>query len=154
MEIINSLPTFEDALGDVRLEKRASEALYQLVKGRNSSILGITSNRAEQVGFYRLLENEKFSEEAIVTTLMSRCSELVSDRHVLCINDTTEFNFEAQRGRIRERSGLGPTSKKGILGFMLHPGLVLDAESGHPLGYSYCKIWNREIGRASCRERV
>jgi hypothetical protein len=144
------MPTFEGALGDVRLEKRAHDALYQIIKGRNSSILGITSSRREQVGFYRLLENDRFSEEAIVATLMSKCSELVSGRHVLCINDTTEFNFESQRGRIRQGSGFGPTGKNAILGFFMHPCLALDAESGHPLGYSYCKIWNREQDTPDC----
>lgn len=153
MEVINSLPDFKGALGDARLEKRASDALRQIVRGRNSSIKAISSNRAEQVGVYRLLENDLFSEDAIIATLMSKCSELVSDRNVLCFNDTTEFNFERQRGRIREGSGLGPTGKKDILGFFMHPCLVLDADNGHPLGYSYCKTWNREPGGPDRIER-
>lgn len=138
------MPDFKGALGDPRLEKRAEKALYQIVRSRSSSIRGISSTRAEQIGFYRLLENDAFSEDAIVASLMSKCSELVSGRDVLCINDTTEFNFESQRGRIKQGSGFGPTGKKEILGFFLHPCLVLDAHHGHPLGYSYCKIWNRE----------
>jgi len=144
MEIINSMPDFKGSLGSRRLEKRAEKALYQIVRSRNSSIRGITSTRADQIGFYRLLENDTFSEEAIVASLMSKCSELVSGRNVLCINDTTEFNFEGQRGRIKAGSGFGPTGKKEILGFFLHPCLVLDAQNGYPLGYSYCRIWNRE----------
>lgn len=153
MEIIDSFPTFEGALGDPRLEKRAVEALHQIVRSRNSSIRAITSTRAEQVAFYRLLDNDAFSEEAIIATLMSKCSELVSGRDVLCIQDTTEFNFERQRGRIRPGSGFGPTGKKEILGFFLHPCLVLDANQGHPLGYSYSKVWHREQDRPNTAER-
>jgi len=142
--MINSMPDFKGAIGDRRLEKRAEKALYQIVRSRNSSIRAISSTRADQVGFYRLLENDMFSEDAIVASLMSKCSESVLGREVLCINDTTEFNFEGQRSRIKQGSGFGPTGKKEILGFFLHPCLVLDAHHGHPLGYSYCKIWNRE----------
>jgi hypothetical protein len=144
VELINSFPDFSGSFGDKRIEKRAAQALQKLTMGRHSSLRQITENNAEQKSFYRLFNNESFSEERIEQSIVKRCAELCKGRHVLCIQDTTEFNLSGQRGRVKPQSGLGKTSKNDVLGFMLHSSLVVDANKGNALGYSYIKTWERK----------
>lgn len=143
VELINSFPDFSSSFDDERINKRAKQALYQLLKGRNSSIRQITENKAEQKGFYRLLHNENFSEQKIEASIVNRCGELSAGRHVLCLTDSSEFNLESNRGRIKSGSGVGKTTKEGILGFMLHGCLVVDADRSTALGYSSIEMWHR-----------
>ena len=145
VELINSFPDFSGMFGDKRLEKRAGQALQKLTMGRNSSLRQITQSNAEQKSFYRLFNNESFSEEKIEQSIVKRCSNLCTGRHVLCIQDTTEFNLSAQQGRIKPQSGLGKTSNDNVLGFMLHSCLVVDANRQSALGYSYIKAWERKL---------
>lgn len=152
-EPINSNPDFKGAFGDKRIEKRAADALRKLTTGRNSSLRQITESEAEQKSFYRLFNNESFSEPAIEKSIVERCRTLSSGRHLLCIQDTTEFNFSSKQGRIKPKSGLGTTSRDDILGFMLHSSLVVDANSSHALGYSYIKTWERQIDTPGKHER-
>lgn len=142
-ERINSFPDFSDSFGDNRIGKRANQALHQLLQGRNSSIRQISQNPADQKGFYRLMHNENFSEEKIEASIVKRCGELCKGRHVICLEDSSEFNEESHRGRIKADSGVGKTTKKGILGFMLHACLVIDADRSTALGYSYINLWHR-----------
>ncbi len=143
-ERINSLPDFSGSFGDKRIEARAREVLNRLVLSRSSSIQRISASQAQRKAFYRLLENEKFSEENIEKSIVKRCSDLCHGRHVLCIQDTSEINLESHRGRLKPGSGAGKTTKAGILGFFLHPCFVTDAEKGTALGYSYVDVWHRQ----------
>jgi len=153
VELINSFPDFKGSFGDKRIEKRATQALHKLTRGRNSSIRQVTESDAEQKSFYRLFNNEKFNEKAIEQSIVNRCGQLCKDRHVLCIQDTTEFNLSGQQGRVKAASGLGKTTKEGILGFMLHSSLVIDANVGSALGYSYIKAWERKEDTADRHTR-
>lgn len=153
VELINSFPDFNGSFGDKRIEKRAAQALQKLTTGRSSSLRQVTESDAEQKSFYRLFNNISFSEQGIEQSIVKRCSELCKDRHVLCIQDTTEFNLTRQRGRIKAKSGLGKTAKDDILGFMLHSSLVVDANGGSALGYSYIKTWERKEDGPNRHER-
>lgn len=143
IECINSFPDFSGSFDDERLDRRANQALNQLVRGRNSSIRQVTRSKAEQKAFYRLLHHTKFSEQNIEAAIVKRCGELSVGRHVLCLTDSSEFNLESHRGRLKPDSGVGKTTKKGILGFMLHGSFVVDAHQGTALGYSSIELWHR-----------
>ena len=153
MERIKLQANFEGAFGDKRIDDRANAILGRLVLGRDSSIQKISGNSAERKAFYRLLDNEKFSEENIEKSIIKRSGELCDGRHVLCIQDTSEINLEAHRGRIKPGSGVGRTAKGGILGFLLHPCLVVDAGQGTALGYSYINVWHRHDDGMNRHER-
>lgn len=144
-ELINSFPDFAGSFGDKRIEKRATQVLQKLTLGRSSSLRQISQNDAEQKSFYRLFNNESFSEQAIEQSIVKRCGQLCQDRHLLLILDTTEFNLSGQRGRVKAQSGLGKTAKEDVLGFMLHSSFVIDANVGSALGYSYIKAWERKL---------
>ena len=153
VELINSFPDFNGSFGDKRIDKRAAQALQKLTTGRSSSLRQVTESEAEQKSFYRLFNNESFSEQGIEQSIVKRCGQLCKDRHVLCIQDTTEFNLSGQRGRVKANSGLGKTAKNDVLGFMLHSSLVVDAICGSALGYSYIKTWERKEDTPNRHER-
>lgn len=153
VELLNSFPDFSGSFGDKRLEKRAASVLSKLVTGRNSSIRKVSGTAAEQKAFYRLLDNPRFSEEGIERSMIQRCSELCTDRHVLCIQDSSEVNLSAHQGRLQPDSGVGRTAKAGMLGFMLHACLVVDADKQSALGYSYAHTWHRPLQGPDRHER-
>ncbi len=153
IELINTFPDFNGSFGDKRIDRRASQALSKLTLGRSSSVRQVTENEAEQKSFYRLFNNESFSEQAIEESIVKRCGELCKDRHLLCIQDTTEFNLSSHKGRVKAKTGLGKTTKEDVLGFMLHSSLVIDAQVGSALGYSYIKAWDRKEDAPDRHER-
>lgn len=153
VELINSFPNFDGQFGDKRIAKRANQLLSTLTLGRSSSIRHITKTDAEQKSFYRLFNNESFSEEAIEDCIINRCGELSAGRHLLCIQDTTEFNLSKQAGRIQSGTGLGKTTKAGILGFMMHSSIVVDANKHTALGFSYIHVWDRKEDSLDRHER-
>lgn len=153
VELINSFPDFKGSFGDKRIDRKASEVLQKLTSGRNSSLRQVTESDAEQKSFYRLFNNENFSEQAIEQSIVKRCGELCKGRNVLCIQDTTEFNLSGHRGRVKSESGLGKTTKEGVLGFLLHSSFVVDASAGSALGYSFIKTWERKEDTPDRHER-
>lgn len=153
IERINSFPDFSGSFGDKRISKRADQALNSLTQGRNSSLRQVSKKDSEQKSFYRLFNNESFTETGIQESIVNRCGQICKGRHVLCIQDTTEFNLSKQRGRIAADSGLGRTSKDDVLGFMLHSSLVIDADKSTALGYSFIKVWHREEDSPDRHER-
>jgi hypothetical protein len=153
IELMNSFPDFNGSFGDKRIDRRAAQVLHKLTRGRSSSLRQVTENEAEQKSFYRLFNNDSFSEEAIEQSIVKRCGELCKERHLLCIQDTTEFNLSGHKGRIKPQTGLGKTTKEDVLGFMLHSSLVIDADVGSALGYSYIKAWDRKEDAPDRHER-
>ena len=141
---INSFPDFSGFFGDKRIDNRANRLLKVLTQGRSSSIRQITSSEGEQKSFYRLFNNQSFSESTITNAIVNRCGQLCHDRHLLCIQDTTAFNLSSKDGRIKPSTGLGKTTKEGILGFMLHSSIVIDPDKDTALGYSHIKVWDRK----------
>ena len=153
MELLNANPKFSGKFGDKRIDRKAEQLLSRLIIGRNSSIRQLTESEAEQRSFYRLLNNESFSEQALEQSIIERCGELSANRHLLCIQDTVEFNLNSKRNRIQANSGLGSISKSEVLGFLLHSSLVIDADNGMPLGYTYVKAWSRTDTHPQKHER-
>ncbi|MHC5759669.1 MAG: hypothetical protein ACYTXR_18100, partial [Nostoc sp.] len=63
-----------------------------------------------------------------------------------------EATVYTQVGRLSSE-GLGVVGNNTDVGFYIHPTLVLDGESGFPLGLSTLKLWSREIDHADKHER-
>lgn len=106
----------------------------------------ISWNRAEQVGYYRFLENEQVSVSELGRSLSDHCQQQVEGRHVLSISDTSEINLQAHKGRLKPE-GLGVVGNNTDVGFFIHPTLAVDAESGFPLGISNIQVWTRSPER-------
>jgi hypothetical protein len=110
------------------------------------NIRQISRNRAEQVSYYRFLENEQVNVSELVQTVASSCQQQVSGLHVLSISDTSEINLKRHAGRIKPE-GLGVVGNNEDIGFFIHPTLVLNAETGLPLGLSDIQVWTRDADR-------
>ena len=149
---------FAGAFNDARLDRRAAALFTDLRDQRCVSIRRIAATTAEQAAYYRLLGNDALTDEALESALARHTAHLIGMAiqsagvdHVLCIQDTTQFNFHAHAGRLgRNRggdSGLGVIGNNTSLGFFLHPTLAVDAETGHALGVAHVKLWTRQPDR-------
>ncbi len=123
--------------------------MSKILTGRSSCIRKISSNRAEQKGFYRFLNNEKVSEQALIEGITTKTRQLVSGRHVLCIQDTSEINLNRHKGRIKPNTGIGLIGNNQDVGFFLHPSLVIDAGSLNALGFSHVHLWHRDVNKGT-----
>lgn len=113
----------------------------------------MADSRAELVGFSRLLNNPKIKPEELINQILIP-SDFVKDLDVLVINDTTELNYQDHINYLNlDDNELGPTGNNIDLGFFLHPGLVINEQTGVNIGFSYIKIWNRKIGKLDKIER-
>ena len=128
-------------------------SLYEAIQEHQSlNIRSISSDRAEQVGYYRFLENGQVSISELVKSLEAHCQQQVEGMHVLVISDTSEINLEAHRGRLKPQ-GLGVVGNNKDLGFFIHPSLVLRAEDGFPLGLSAVQLWTRDLDHTDKKDR-
>jgi hypothetical protein len=108
-------------------------------------------NRAEKVKFQRFLANERVTVAEMVASRAAFASAAVAGRHVLAIQDTSELNYEAQRGRKRS---LGTVGNGRDCGLFVHPVLAVDAGSGECLGLVHAQVWRRRKRKAKNYKRV
>lgn len=142
-------------LGDVRLNNRGNQILVDLFRSGVHSIRQTCQSEAAAKGFYRFLQNDRVSEEAIINNMVHSCKASSAGKYVVCIQDTTEVNLSSHSGRINKDEFIGTTNAKNDkgLGYFLHPSLVVDAYEGIPYGYAAVKIWNRPLEFQSKHER-
>ncbi|MEN8446083.1 MAG: IS4 family transposase [Cyanobacteria bacterium J06555_13] len=121
-------------------------------QSKSTCIRAMAKNRAEQVAYYRFLENPSVTSPILLESLRAHCHQQVSERHVLAISDTSEINLQAHAGRLKAE-GQGVVGNNTDIGFFIHPTLVVDAASGLPLGLSHVQLWNRAFERPSKEDR-
>ena len=142
-------------LDDLRLVYRGNKILGELFSKSVHSIRQVASDESSAKGFYRFLQNDRISEDDIVSNMATNCKAACKDKYVVCLQDTTEINLSSHSNRIRKDDDIGTTNAnndKG-LGFLVHPSLVLDAAEGTPYGYADIKVWNRPLEFKSKHER-
>lgn len=138
-------PDYIGKLPDHRLGVRAEKLARQLSQTPCSSIRKLSNNPAEHKANLRFLNNERVEEENLIKEASDRVSQLVTDRHVLVVTDTCEVNMSSHKGRLKPNSGLGGSDKSGTAHcFKIHPGMVMDAGSLNPLGFSWVKVFHRD----------
>ena len=134
-------------LEDLRLLYRGNKILGDLFSKSVHSIRQVTQDESAAKGFYRFLQNDRVSEEDIVSNLVTNCKMACRGKYVVCLQDTTEINLSSHSRRIKKDSYIGTTNAKSDkgLGFLLHPSLVVDAFNCVPYGYADIKVWNRPL---------
>jgi len=150
---ISQKENYTDKFGDKRLDKRANQLSALLYFSRTSSIHEMTGTEAEQKGTYRFLANQKAEEDKLIDTAIEKSGYLCVDKDVLVLQDTSEFNLDNHRNRLKPGSGIGLTGNNKDLGFFLHGSLVLDAASETLLGYCNIQLWHREEDKLDKTER-
>ena len=104
------------------------------------------------MAYYRYLENQNVTLSELVRSVSDHCQQQVSGIHVLALSDSSEVNLQAHVGRVKE-AGLGVVGNNKDIGFFIHPTLVLNAETGFPLGLSSIQTWTRPLNHANKKER-
>jgi len=127
--------------------------LYESISQHQTVVIRqISRNRAEQIGYYRYLENEQVTLSELVRSLSDHCQQQVGGRHILSISDTSEINLQSHQGRLKSE-GLGVVGNNKDVGFFIHPTLAVDGDSGFPLGLSNVQLWIRPSERPDKDER-
>jgi hypothetical protein len=158
--MILSMPSrFEEAAMDMGIgyfddtrRARSGEFLTQRVAGRQTVCLrNLADGRAEQVRFQRFLASQEVTVEEMVAHRAKLVATAAMGRHVLAIQDTSEINYQAQRGRKR---GLGTVGNGTDVGLFVHPVLAMDAQTQDCLGLADVQIWRRTKGKAENYKRL
>ena len=150
----SSFPFYNGVFNDKRIDNRANSLLFDIINSGTVTINRCCLTHSDRIGAYRMLNNRECSEEALSSAMYQSCMDNVRTSHVLCIQDTTEFNYNAHIGRIGTNDpDIGPVTKDSHSGFFCHPMLVVDPLSHLPLGISFLKLWNRSRDKQNRRAR-
>jgi hypothetical protein len=137
--------------GDERLRK-VGELLVERITERQAVCLRkVGDDRAEHVKFRRFLLNKSVTVKEMVSHRAVLAAKAAVGRHVLAIQDTSEINYEAQRGRKRR---LGTVGNGTDVGLFVHPVLGVDADTEQCLGLFGAQIWRRRKGKAANYKRL
>ena len=132
-------------LGDGRLTQRLIQVASAFADRPTASIPGACSGWAETQATYRFFDQASEKKQGLgwedVLTPHMECTlaRMHSHRVVLCLQDTTELDFNGQ-----SIQGLGPLSYETQRGLYLHPTYAVTPER-EPLGIFDAWIWAREF---------
>jgi hypothetical protein len=148
---------YEGYLPDRRLARRAEALQQAMVAQQSVRVAALAQDWSEQMGYYRLLGNDRVQESDLIAALTARAVDAVACQrgpvHLLAIQDTTQLNFEAHPGRRRRAEGLGVIGDGQSRGFFVHPTLLVEAQAGHALGFSEVQVWSRDAQMPDKHER-
>jgi hypothetical protein len=126
-------------LGDARLNKRARLLMQRLAADPMASVPKACRGWGETMAAYRFFDNEKVEWHAILEPHWQHTQKrMAAHRVVLCLQDTTELDFNAQGA-----FGLGPLSYEAQRGMYLHPTYAVTPQR-EPLGILDAWMWARE----------
>jgi hypothetical protein len=126
------------SLGDARLDRRAGKLLASMSNRPQASIPQACGGAAEIKAAYRLIEREDVDWRDLLAPHWDKALQrMAGEAVVLCIQDTTELNFNG-----RQTQGLGRLSYDAQRGMYAH---MTYAVTPHrvPLGVLDCWMWAR-----------
>ncbi len=127
------------SLGDARLDRRASKLLASMSNRPQASIPQACGGAAEIKAAYRLIEHEDVDWRDLMAPHWDKALQrMAGEAVVLCIQDTTELNFNG-----RQTQGLGRLTYNAQRGMYAH---MTYAVTPHrvPLGVLDCWMWARQ----------
>lgn len=138
-------------LSDARLNTRCQLVLERLMSDPAGSIPVVCQGTAETQAAYRLFDNDKTTQKAILEAHRDATLKRASEESVLLvIQDTSEFDFSRPN---QAPAGAGPLNYNGRDGFLLHPQYLVTAE-GLPLGTVDFVMWGRDsLGKKKDRKQ-
>lgn len=150
---------FEGIGKDARIGRRLNKFATSMIE-RGTSIVNRCSSRwAEIKASYRLLSNDRLKIEDMIECITNDgCMRSAGMAHVLCIQDTSEFCYDSNKGRLSlddNDLGYGNNQDEEYC-IYAHPTLMVDAASHMPVGFSSMKIYNHDRSdgrRKRCRRR-
>lgn len=143
-----------DKIRDPRLLRRLNTICSQMVVHQSAVVNQFSKRHKDKMGAYRFLNNPSVTSDDILSSLVQACIKNASGRsHLLCIQDTSEINYEAHVERIRKKTVSPGIVGQKQCGVFLHPVLVVDASGHTPIGFSSVRQWNRAPDAPSSKER-
>lgn len=136
------------------MENRGKQIIEAISQAKSAIANRYCQNATEEMGNRRFMSNPRIENQQIKEASYAFCRERVKGKRVLAIQDTTEINYQKHAGRLtKDDPNLGPVGNNGDIGFFLHPVLVVEEESGFPLGFSSIQEWNRDWEKESKEQR-
>ena len=117
--------------GDARLCRAGSRLLEAMCRTPTTCVHALAKGRNEALVFGRFLDHSSVSHGEMLTTAGRFTGRRAAGRHVLAIQDATEFNFPSH---IASKSGFGRSGNDRDPGLFLHPTIAVDAIDGGLIG--------------------
>lgn len=145
---------YDGFVKDKRLRKRIESTLYNLITQGSCIINKSVPSHTDKIGTYRMLSNERFDFEDLLNATHNKCAQSIDVKHVLAIQDTTEFNYQGIKEKLgKEDKDIGPTSIDSIAGYFCHPMLVVNPNNNNIYGLASTLIYNRDWNKLKKHER-
>src|SRR3984885_2706567 len=128
------------AFGDARLRRVGAALLDAMGKNTTTCIHALADDRKQELTFGRFLHQGTAGFGEMLTTPGRFTGRRAAGRHVLAIQDTTEFNFPRHAG---SKHGFGRSGNDRDLGLFLHPTIAVDAVHGGIIGLVGAQVLNR-----------
>jgi hypothetical protein len=93
--------------GDERVRRVGARLLEAMSEQPTTCVHALATDRNEALAFGRFLDHEAVSCDEMLTTAARFTGRRAVGRHVLAIQDTTEFNFPAPLGNLWVSAGAG-----------------------------------------------
>lgn len=144
-----------DYFGDKRLSTKYSELTQRMSERQSVIVSQLSQDWAEQMSFYRFLRNPRVSETKISALLGQKCGSLSAGRsHVLCISDSSDFDYSSRRDQISAEEGLGFIGDHRGWGYNGHVSMVVDPEDCSILGLSDIYFWHRKDAKNDTKKDI
>ena len=125
--------------GDARLRRIGTRLLEAMSEQPTTCVHALAEDRNEALAFGRFLDHGSVSHSEMLTTTGCFTGQRAAGRHVLAIQDTTEFNFP---GHADSKCGFGRSGNDRDLGLFLHPTIAVDADHGGMIGLVGAQVLN------------
>lgn len=143
-------------LGDKDLNKRFVLSLGQMGTNPEASPHKACGAYSQSKAVYRLVNNDKLTDKAIIETHHKVTMERIRESKVpvvLVAQDTTELNFT----RLKKTTGLGSIGTgPNLRGLIMHSAIAVSPQ-GHVFGLLHQRIWARppeEYGKRHNRKKL
>jgi hypothetical protein len=136
--------------GDVRLRRVGADLLDAMCQKPTTCVHALANNRNQELSFGRFLDHSSVSYSEMLITAGRFTGHRAAGRHVLAIQDTTEFNFP---GHAASKRGFGRSGNDRDLGLFLHPTIAVDAAHGGVIGLVGAQVVNRTGDKVDTTKR-
>src|ERR1700712_5713644 len=136
--------------GDARLRRVGAKLLDAMCQKPTTCIHALADDRKQELAFGRFLDHSSVSYGEMLTTSGRFTGQRAVGRHVLAIQDTTEFNFPRHAD---SKHGFGRSGNDRDLGLFLHPTVAVDAAHGGIIGLVGAQVLNRTGTKVDASKR-
>lgn len=140
---------------EVRLKNRLGLIRRQLSNSGSAIINRWSGCMSDHRSVFRFFHNPRVNIATMIDEVRQQTIEPVNDEiHTLVLQDTCELNYNHINGLLQVNDpDIGLLSDNRSTGFYIHPGLMIGADNGIPLGISSIQMWNRPFGSPNAVER-